>query len=59
VEQEEQEFQAWMKTKSEDEIKILAGTFNPTLPGGQAMLRNAYRAEKELVRSQVEQSLSH
>jgi hypothetical protein len=59
VEKEEQEFQDWMKTKTEDEIKILAGTFNPTLPGGQAMLRNAFRAEKELVRSQVEQSLSH
>ena len=59
IQQEEQEFEDWMKTKTEDEIKTFAGSFNPNFPSGKAMLKNAFRAEKELIRSQVEKSLSN
>jgi hypothetical protein len=55
---EESQFQIWVKSKTQNEIKAIVGSFSPTLPGGIAMLRTAFRKEREQIRSQIDQSLN-
>lgn len=46
---QEEVFLKWQKTKTDQEIKVICGNFNPTSNAGRGMLKHAFDKERQLI----------